>query len=77
MTRVKFETPEQRAKRLERMRAAKAVDDMAAARPLRPPPGRPAVRCATAGELALLRDQRLGLVGDGSRFLDAPDGGDE
>ena len=65
-----YESPEKRAKRLEREQQCAAFDAMVKRRPLKPPPGRPPVRVATASELALEADRRLGLVGDGAKFLD-------
>jgi hypothetical protein len=41
-----------------------AVDAMHAARPLRPPPGRPEVVPASAAAIALAADRRAGLVGE-------------
>jgi hypothetical protein len=73
----KPESVEKRRKREAAEKARAALDAMVAARPLSPPRDRdgkvirPAVRCATAGELALARDRRLGLVGSpGGQFLD-------
>lgn len=39
-------------------------------RPLKPPPGEIAVRRATAGELALAKERRLGITGATGPFLD-------
>ena len=42
----------------------RAFDAMVKARPLKPPPTRFAGRTRSAGELALERDKRAGIVGD-------------
>ena len=48
--------------RSERREACKAYDAMTAARPLKPPPLPRYARTKTAGERALARDIKLGLV---------------
>jgi len=67
----KSETAERRRMRLEREQAVAAYEAMRAARPLKPPPGRIVARTATAAELALIKDRRLGIVGGSAGpFLD-------
>ncbi len=50
---------------------ALAFDAVCALGPRKPPPGRPAFRMATTGELALAKEARLGLLGATGPFLDA------
>lgn len=50
---------------------ARALDGVArrkGKRPLKPPPGKIPARMATAAELALAKDQRLGIVGGAFRL---------
>ncbi len=67
------ESAERRRKRLEREQHVAAFEAMVSRRPLKPPPGRPAARLATAGELALAADRRLGIVAETGRVLDPVD----
>lgn len=64
----KSETAERRRIRLEREQAVAAYEAMRAARPMKPPPGKIPARMATAAELALAKDQRLGIVGGAFRL---------